>query len=77
MVKLLSLPLVVCIPSVVISEFVSEAFLKAVEKYRVTGRMIVPPILLVYDCYEVVDEYGLGSVYTIVCAAALHCTTKA
>ncbi|KAI6140857.1 hypothetical protein BKA82DRAFT_166632, partial [Pisolithus tinctorius] len=51
-VKLLSLPLVVCIPSVVISEFVSEAFLKAVEKYRVTGRMIVPPILLVYDCYE-------------------------
>ncbi|KAI6044147.1 AMP binding protein [Pisolithus marmoratus] len=70
MVKLLLLPLAVCTPSVVISGFVPETFLGAIEKYRGTGLMIVPPILLAFARHEAIDNYDLSSVRTIMCAAA-------
>ncbi|KIK15852.1 hypothetical protein PISMIDRAFT_16239 [Pisolithus microcarpus 441] len=70
MVKLILLPIALCTPSVVISGFVPEAFLKAVEKYRATSLVLVPPILIVFARLEAINKYDLSSVRTIISAAA-------
>ncbi|KIK11934.1 hypothetical protein PISMIDRAFT_19122 [Pisolithus microcarpus 441] len=70
MVKLILLPIALCTPSVVISGFVPETFLKAVEKYRATSLVLVPPILIVFARLDAINKYDLSSVRTIISAAA-------
>ncbi|KAI5985088.1 AMP binding protein [Pisolithus albus] len=70
MVKLILLPIALCTPSVVISGFVPETFLKAVEKYRATSLVLVPSILIVFARLEAINKYDLSSVRTIISAAA-------
>ncbi|KAI6044155.1 hypothetical protein EDC04DRAFT_2561790, partial [Pisolithus marmoratus] len=70
MVKLLLLPVALCTPSVVIAGFAPDTFLKAVEKYRATSLLLVPPILLVLARLEAIHKYDLASVRTIITAAA-------
>ncbi|KAI6024276.1 AMP binding protein [Pisolithus marmoratus] len=70
MVKLLLLPVALCTPSVVIAGFAPDTFLKAVEKYRATSLLLVPPILLVFARLEAIHKYDLASVRTIITAAA-------
>ncbi|KAI6096709.1 AMP binding protein [Pisolithus sp. B1] len=70
MVKLILLPIALCTPSVVVSGFVPETFLKAIEKYRATSLVLVPPILIVFSRLEAINKYNLSSVRTIISAAA-------
>ncbi|KIN97592.1 hypothetical protein M404DRAFT_160109 [Pisolithus tinctorius Marx 270] len=70
MVTLLLLPIAICTPSVVTSGFVLETFLKAVEKYRATIMVLVPPILTVFARHEAFNKYDLSCVRTVLSGAA-------
>ncbi|KAI6140879.1 AMP binding protein [Pisolithus tinctorius] len=70
LVTLLLLPIALCTPSVVTSGFVLETFFKAVEKYRATGLVLVPPILTVFARHEAFDKCDLSSVRTVLSGAA-------
>lgn len=70
MVKLLLLPVSLCTPTVIVSGFVLERFLEAVEKYRATCVVLVPPIFLVFARHNAIYRYDLTSLRTIVSGAA-------
>ena len=55
---------------VTIPNFEPEPFLKAIQDYRVTNLMVVPPIMQFLADHPLVDEFDLGSVGKIGCGAA-------
>ncbi|MFI6940516.1 4-coumarate--CoA ligase family protein [Streptomyces sp. NPDC050418] len=55
---------------VVLPKFDLEAFLTAIEKHRITGLYVVPPIALALAKHPVVDRFDLSSVRYVISAAA-------
>ncbi|KAH8595527.1 hypothetical protein B0O99DRAFT_511830 [Bisporella sp. PMI_857] len=55
---------------VVLSAFVPEIFLKAIQDYQVTRAYLVPPIVLFLAKHPLVDKFNLSSLVSIISAAA-------
>ncbi|CAE6350170.1 unnamed protein product [Rhizoctonia solani] len=60
-VKLVHLPFTLGIPVVVSPPFNPDEFCSFVEKYRITGSLIVPPVLVLLASHPAVDKYNLSS----------------
>ncbi|KAL4071324.1 hypothetical protein V8B97DRAFT_1962677 [Scleroderma yunnanense] len=69
-IKLLLLPVYLGSPTVVMAGFDPEKFLEAIERYRVTIVLVVPPILVVLARHPAVDKYNLKSIRVIFSGAA-------
>ncbi|KAG1716480.1 hypothetical protein ID866_684 [Astraeus odoratus] len=69
-IKLLLLPISLGTPTVVFAGFDPENFLQAIEKYRITTVLVVPPILVVFARHQAIHKYNLSSVRIIFCGAA-------
>ncbi|CAK9783862.1 putative AMP binding protein [Cutaneotrichosporon oleaginosum] len=57
-------------PVVLLPKFEEQAALAAIEKYKITHGLIVPPIVIVLLHSELVPKYDLRSLRTLMCAAA-------
>ncbi|GMK54038.1 hypothetical protein CspeluHIS016_0106240 [Cutaneotrichosporon spelunceum] len=57
-------------PVVLLPKFEERAALACIEKYRITHGLIVPPIVIVLLHSELVSDYDLSSLRTLMCAAA-------
>ncbi|MER6327725.1 4-coumarate--CoA ligase family protein [Streptomyces sp. NPDC001034] len=55
---------------VVLPRFDLETFLGAIEKYRITGLYVAPPIVLALAKHPAVTRYDLSSLEYVLCAAA-------
>ncbi len=55
---------------VVLPKFELEGFLTAIEKHRITGLYVVPPIALALAKHPVVDRFDVSSVRYVISAAA-------
>lgn len=58
------------IPVYVMSAFVYEDFLRAVQRYRITDLQVAPPVLVMLAKREETKKYDLTSVKGILCGAA-------
>jgi len=69
-IKLLQYPLSRGVPSVILAKFDPEGFCWAVQKYRPTIALIVPPILVVFAKHPAVEKYDMSSLETMFSGAA-------
>ncbi|KAH7910994.1 AMP binding protein [Hygrophoropsis aurantiaca] len=69
-IKLLQLPLAFGVPVVIMPKFDPSRFCSAVEKYRATVALIVPPILVVFARDEAIARYDLSSLKVLFSGAA-------
>ncbi|KAL4079292.1 AMP binding protein [Scleroderma citrinum] len=69
-VHFLLLPISLGTPTVVMAGFDPERFLEAIDKYRATIVLAVPPILVVLARHEAVNKYNLTSIRVMFTAAS-------
>ncbi|MEU9197721.1 4-coumarate--CoA ligase family protein [Streptomyces hundungensis] len=70
MTALLNAPLQAGATVVVLARFDLDPFLRAIERHRITGLYVAPPIVLALAKHPAVDRYDLSSIEYIVSAAA-------
>lgn len=56
--------------AVIMNKFVPDVYLGAIQKYRVTSLMVVPPLALFLAQYPLLAKYDLSSVEYIYCGVA-------
>ncbi|KAG5642121.1 hypothetical protein DXG03_003592 [Asterophora parasitica] len=69
-VKLVHFPWTCGVPVIIQPRFDPESFLAAIQRYRVTVALIVPPVLVVLARHPAVDKYDISSLLTLFSGAA-------
>ncbi|KAF8448647.1 AMP binding protein [Boletus edulis BED1] len=69
-IKLLMFPLSLGTPAVIMSGFDPMRFCEAVERYRATIVLVVPPMLVVLARHEAIEKYNMTSIHTLYSGAA-------
>ncbi|KAH7906804.1 AMP binding protein [Hygrophoropsis aurantiaca] len=69
-IMFLQIPLALGVPAVIMPKFDPSGFCSAIEKYRVTVALIVPPMLVVFTRHEAITKYDLSTLKVLFSGAA-------